>query len=33
MKQKMHTHLMDVLKLENIRKVARLDRMQPFFVF
>ena len=33
MKQKMHTHLVDVLKLENIRKVARLDRMQPIFVF
>ena len=30
MKQKMHTLLVDVLKLENIRKVARLDRMQPF---
>ena len=33
MKQKMHTLLVDVLNLENIRKVARLDRMQPFFVF
>ena len=33
MKQKMHTLLVDVLKLENIRIIARLDRMQTFFVF
>ena len=33
MKQKMHTLVVDVLKLENIRIIARLDRMQTFFVF